>query len=438
MAEDPRSARDHALSLNSRKDEISDSGHLFPDDPTSEAIADIARKLASHGGGPASLDLAIDIFLHDIVKRAREATGATGAAIALSRSGEVVCRATTGENAPDLGVRVETTSGLVGACLNTGKIQYCRDAETDLQANREACKQLRVRSMLVIPLGEADGIAGVLEVFSSSPNAFGEKEVALLRSLARRIAGCIKDVRQRANTDPGDYDPTLLSRAHEVAEHEEDDDGLPQQRNSSHEALNTKTGELWTTVLFALVIAAAIALGVVVGWSHGVKARANRTTAKPTSTTLESGQKDQASPTSAGSSVSPKATIPGTSKHGSSPAIPDGGLLVTQNGKVIYRSVDSTGGQARPRLQTAARRLIHRVEPDYPSAARAQHIEGTIVLDTEIRPGGEIGKVVVVSGNALLADAAVQAVKQWRYEANPDTSQTRISLNFALPANTGP
>jgi|SRR5579872_380201 len=441
MAEDPRFARDIALSSNSPKDERSDSANVFPQPQTSEEIRDVARKLASHGGGPASLDLAIDIVLHDIVERVRGATGATGAAIALARSGEVVCRATTGENAPDLGVRVETTSGLAGACLSTGEIQYCRDAETESQANREACRQLGVRSMLVIPIGEADGIFGLLEVFSSSPNAFDDKEIASLRSLARRVAGSIRDVGQLPNSDPN-HEDLPLTRALEFAEHGGGANGLPGQHDSFPKALTSKAGELWTSILFAAVIAAAVGLGIVVGWSGGVRARAKRTPPKPASTDLASTQKVQASSIPAGSSLSPKTAVAEGSTYMNSPsvpAVPDGGLLVTQNGKVLYRSAGPTSkGQVPARFNQAERRLIHRVEPDYPSVARAQHIEGTVMLDAKIRPTGEVGSIVVVSGDPVLADAAVQAVKQWRYEAGPDASQTRISLTFALPADAGP
>jgi len=439
MAEDSRFVRDHTASWDSRKGESPDGASDFLNDPTSEAITDIASKLASHGGGPASLDLAVDIYLHDIVERAREATGATGAAIALARGRDVVCRATTGENAPDLGVRVETASGLVGSCLGTGKIQYCRDSETDLQANRESCRQLGVRSMLVIPLGEADEIFGLLEVFSSSPNAFGEKEIAFLRSLAGRVARGITDVRQRANAAPTHERLLPVTRAHEVIEHGGEANDLP-KNYSSQKALTTNASELWTTVLFTVVIAAAVTLGIVVGWSGGVKARVNKTSSKPTTIDLSSAQKDQGSPTPAVSSFSPKTAVSGASPtYLGAPPVPDGGLLITQNGKVVYRSGGPTSnGQGQAGLHQADRRLIHRVEPNYPSAARAQHIEGTVVLNAEIRPSGEIGKIVVVSGNSLLADTAVQAVKQWRYEVMPDASQTRISLNFTLPANTLP
>src|SRR6184192_418400 len=50
-------------------------------------LAELAAKLASHGGGESSADLALDLMLNKIVDQARLATAASGAAIALSRDG---------------------------------------------------------------------------------------------------------------------------------------------------------------------------------------------------------------------------------------------------------------------------------------------------------------------------------------------------------------
>src|ERR1017187_750299 len=113
-------------------------------------VVEVARTLAAHGGGAASFDLALDLVLNEVVEQARLATGATGAAIALARAGEMVCRATTGADAPDLGVRFEMNSGLSGACLHSGAIQHCDDTETDPRVNAESCRQLGVRSILVL------------------------------------------------------------------------------------------------------------------------------------------------------------------------------------------------------------------------------------------------------------------------------------------------
>ena len=113
----------------------------------------VARTLAAYGGGTGSFDLALDLVLNEVVEQARLLTGATGAAIALMRDGEMVCRATSGKDAPELGVRLETTSGLSGACLQSGQIQQCSDTETDARVNAEACRLLGLRSIVVLPLG---------------------------------------------------------------------------------------------------------------------------------------------------------------------------------------------------------------------------------------------------------------------------------------------
>src|SRR5260221_7058896 len=71
--------------------------------PTNSDVTSVASKLAEHVGGENSTDLALDLVLNEIVEQARLATTATGAAIALLRDDEMVCRATSGASAPDLG-----------------------------------------------------------------------------------------------------------------------------------------------------------------------------------------------------------------------------------------------------------------------------------------------------------------------------------------------
>src|SRR6516164_9685909 len=64
--------------------------------PTSD-VNEVARTLAAYGGGTVSVDLAFDLILNEVVEQARNASRATGAAVALFRDGELVCRATSGE-----------------------------------------------------------------------------------------------------------------------------------------------------------------------------------------------------------------------------------------------------------------------------------------------------------------------------------------------------
>ena len=151
------------------------------------SLAELATALSSHGGGALSADLALDLVLNEIVEHARLATGATAAAIALARGDEIVCRATTGANAPDLGVRLDVHSGLSGACVQTKMWQRCDDTETDSRVDADVCRGLGVRSILVFPVVKEDALLGVFEIFSPRPNAFSDREIQTLQALSRSI-----------------------------------------------------------------------------------------------------------------------------------------------------------------------------------------------------------------------------------------------------------
>ena len=73
---------------------------------------------------------------------------------------------------------------------------------------------------------------------------------------------------------------------------------------------------------------------------------------------------------------------------------------------------------AEPRRISALHpaRLLHRVEPVYPALARAARISGTVELTGVIATDGRIRELRVVSGHPFLAQAALDAVRQWIYE----------------------
>ena len=159
---------------------------------------------------------------------------------------------------------------------------------------------------------------------------------------------------------------------------------------------------------------------------------------------------------------------PAAQIQGSSP--PAGSLLVYQNGKEIFRmppaagtddAINATGSdlagtkrtawvgaQSPSALEPAAiyelspeaaeGSAVHRVEPDYPEQARQQQIEGPVVLDVRVSRDGSVQEVKLLSGQLLLADAAIAAVKQWRFRprkvnGQPVEMETRVTLNFRLP-----
>ncbi|HME33078.1 MAG TPA: energy transducer TonB [Terriglobales bacterium] len=81
--------------------------------------------------------------------------------------------------------------------------------------------------------------------------------------------------------------------------------------------------------------------------------------------------------------------------------------------------------------------LIHKVQPVYPKSARNARIEGTVVLRALIGEDGKMKELRVESGDPVLAEAAMKAVKQWIYkpyylEGHPVEVDTTINVNFRL------
>jgi len=390
-------------------------------------VTEVARTLAAHGGGALSVDLAFDLVLHEVVEQARITSGATGAAIALFRDGELVCRATSGENAPDLGVRVETASSLAGSCVTTGEIQQCRDTETDPRVNAGACQKLGVRSMLIAPLVDAEKIFGILQVFSSRPDAFGKREMTALQVLAGRVAESNREAqagRKIVDTEAtSTIEPTQRVHARPASDAE-----VPAAPRFEVD-LGPRRSEIWSSILALLVIAVAILLGVAIGWHGAVKGSGAPQSKPPIPVGTINPTPDAATKTGVEDS-----TVASVATSRAVEVAPPGGLLVTQNGKVVYRSPAAKPVSA-PKKPTDP---IHRVEPEYPAEARAQHIQGSVVLDVQVLANGSVGNIAVVSGPPLLADAALQAVKQWRYQPSvidgrAVESQTRITIKFTLP-----
>jgi putative methionine-R-sulfoxide reductase with GAF domain len=131
---------------------------------------------------PADVDLEPAISL--IAERAQSLTGASGAAIALRKGDEMVCRARAGRTAPDLGVRLQSNSGISADCVRTGQVVLCHDAQDDPHVDVAVCQRLGVRSILAAPLRHFRRTLGVFEVFSSAPHAFAERDVATMQLLS--------------------------------------------------------------------------------------------------------------------------------------------------------------------------------------------------------------------------------------------------------------
>ena len=109
------------------------------------------------------------------------------------------------------------------------------------------------------------------------------------------------------------------------------------------------------------------------------------------------------------------------------------------SGAVLARNAD---GPQRVRLSTdAAQGLIAtKIQPEYPDLARKARIQGTVCLKSEISKDGDVAEVHLISGHPALAQAAIDAVKQWKYkpyllDGRAVEVETLVTVNFTLAGN---
>jgi len=432
-------------------------------------LGELAATFAASRGPSLSPDLAMDLalqmVLHEIVDRACVSTAGTGAAIALYHDGELICRASHGTTAPPLGSRLDLGVGLSGECMRTGRIQLCNDVQTDLRVDFEVCSQWGVHSVVVLPLLRAGKITGIFEVLSSRPSAFGEGDIGRLEALADRI---LKNLERAAELSAP---PAKAERLSSGSDHVADPQLL--------EGGQAERGRRWTDIAtwaLAIVVLACVgwlSLRVVqrLAWQKaavprpaaGVKSSA---TAVKTSANSSTANNDAAvgSRTSSSSPVAlskpaarNRSDASRSAEHTASRAA-EGSLRVYENGREVFHMPPSavsaeapteTGVVPASSVQTekvlelsasaAEADLIYRVEPEYPEEARLQGIQGAVVLEVHIRPDGGVEQVKIVSGEPVLASAAMTAVRQWRFtprqvDGQPAEMQTTITLNFRLPS----
>lgn len=84
-----------------------------------------------------------------------------------------------------------------------------------------------------------------------------------------------------------------------------------------------------------------------------------------------------------------------------------------------------------------AANLLTQVKPVYPPLAKQARIQGVVVLEAQINKEGTIDNLRVITGHPLLIQAAIDAVKQWRYKptllnGEPVAVVTTITVNFAF------
>ena len=459
-----------------------------------EVPPDPSHTLEQHIRAGFPPDLALDLVLNEIVVRAAEATHASAAALALVRGDEdeMVCRAATGSLAPGLGIPLKPRDGLSGACLQSREPQLSVDTECDPRVDPDISKRLGIRSILAVPVfdtNDAEKFTGVLEVFSPSPAAFSSVHQKLVEDFAHECARVRQAALELGNPAAVDSSDLVLPKL--VAPSLTPSDFTPPDfMIGRHLPDRRLPHETWALVLGTLTILAAIALsfliGFRVGWlsphksassSHideSTVARQGAAASEPSAASrsmseglLSNGlssnesspaQAEKSSPRkSSAKSSPPRASAKGSGLSSSTSDAADGDLVVYEKGKVVFRlkpgpadpmnhsvteaaSIDKLAPSQSVWLDPvqAEARLQNRTEPQYPAAALAAHQTGDVHLEVQIAEDGSVRHIRLLSGDPILAAAATEAVRNWRYQPyrvhdHPHQFQTDVTLTFAPP-----
>lgn len=135
---------------------------------------------------------------------------ADGAVVELAEGDEMVYRAVSGIAGAHLGLRLQQAGSLSGTCVHAGTILRCDDSETDPRVDRDACRLIGLRSMLLLPLKHDGKTIGVLKAMSRRIAGFDESDEELLGLLSESIGAAMyfatqlgsDDLFHRATHDP--------------------------------------------------------------------------------------------------------------------------------------------------------------------------------------------------------------------------------------------
>ncbi|MGA9978100.1 MAG: TonB family protein, partial [Candidatus Sulfotelmatobacter sp.] len=175
----------------------------------------------------------------------------------------------------------------------------------------------------------------------------------------------------------------------------------------------------------------------------------SKPSASSPATKTASASKPAAPPASDAETAAPIVLKSGSTKSSTKASAPDAppSMVGLAAGGSDGSLSNITAGEddAKPVLQTLSVSqgvsqglLLKKVQPAYPSAALRMRTEGAVKLKATIGKTGNVTEVKVVSGEPLLIQSAVDAVKQWKYKpyllnGDPVEIQTEITINFKLP-----
>jgi periplasmic protein TonB len=417
---------------------------------------------------------------------ARILSSADGVALALRTKGLIVCRARSGEPTPELGSPLNTESGISGECLRSASILICQDTYNDIRVDPDVCRQMGIRSIAVVPLRGPIGMVGILEAFSTRARTFGDEQINSLRGLAEIVESAYeRECRILKDTALASLRSTVgrnlfSSKPAAVAA------AAPAPVATTSESQSTETQPLGEVSLarkywiYGAVVAAVLLVAGV--WLSGREPDPGAAAStKPDRPAAAAAAPATENPTVAADPFplpKPKAGLPRpdtsarplknaaeieTTKSSRAEVIVAGAPTSRAARAVLDASTeapppinagsDMSGKQlaglaaspstlptlaARVSQGTTGGQLIQRVEPVYPTQARAARLAGSVSLDVTIGEDGSVRDVKQVSGSPVLAAAATDAVRRWRYSpfllnGQPLAVHKQVTVVFKLP-----
>jgi hypothetical protein len=140
-----------------------------------------------------------------IVRRVREITSASGAAIGLLDDDQLEYYAASGNAAAEAGSRTPFDSTLAAECLRTGLVLQSPDAQTDQRLTLQLCHRLNVGALIAAPINQDGKVVGAFELHFSASHSFQEHDVRTCQLLAALVAEVItrNALHAEASASPG-------------------------------------------------------------------------------------------------------------------------------------------------------------------------------------------------------------------------------------------
>jgi len=155
----------------------------------------------------ATAEFDLERVLDTVVHEALRLASADAAVVELPDGDELVYRAVAGTAEEQVGTRAAIDGAISGRSLRSGETYVVADSESDERVDRELCRRVGARSMVVVPLVHDGRGTGVLKVYSEVPGAFAASTARVLTVLAGIIgtalarADLMRELQEQAATD---------------------------------------------------------------------------------------------------------------------------------------------------------------------------------------------------------------------------------------------